>query len=123
MGQEPYKLRYFIYEIKDKKEIVIEKQGDRSKTFDDLVEELPENDCRYALIDLEFKTADGRPTSKIVFISWNPDTASVRPKMLYSGSKEALKSALVGVGIHINATDHSELDLEEAILPVVKKFS
>ena len=71
MGQEPYKLRYFIYEIKDKKEIVIEKQGDRSKTFDDLVEELPENDCRYALIDLEFKTADGRPTSKIVFISWN----------------------------------------------------
>eukprot|EP01083_Nonionella_stella_P235437 827868_1 len=94
-----------------------------SKTFDDLVEELPENDCRYALIDLEFKTADGRPTSKIVFISWNPDTASVRPKMLYSGSKEALKSALVGVGIHINATDHSELDLEEAILPVVKKFA
>jgi cofilin len=123
LQQEPYKLRYFIYSIKDKKTIVIEKQGARDKTYEDLVEDLPENDCRYALIDLEFETDDGRPTSKLVFISWNPDTASIRPKMLYSGSKEALKSALVGVGIHINATDHSELDLETAILPVVKKFA
>ncbi|KAL7516447.1 hypothetical protein ACHAWX_001463 [Stephanocyclus meneghinianus] len=123
LQQEPYKLRYFIYQIKDKKTIVIEKQGDRNKTYDDFVGELPENDCRYGLIDIEFETDDGRPTSKLVFISWNPDTASVRPKMLYSGSKEALKAALVGVGIHINATDHSELDFETAVLPVVKKFA
>ena len=123
MGQEPYKLRYFIYEIKDKKTVVIEKQGDRSKTYDDFVEDLPENDCRYGVIDIEFESNDGRPTSKIIFISWNPDTASVRPKMLYSGSKEALKSSLVGVGIHLNATDHSELDFETAILPALKKYA
>ncbi|KAL3775007.1 hypothetical protein ACHAW5_003745 [Stephanodiscus triporus] len=123
LQQEPYKLRYFIYEIKNRKTIEIEKTGDRDKTYDDFVQDLPENDCRYGLIDIEFETSDGRPTSKIVFITWNPDTAPVRPKMLYSGSKEALKSALVGVGIHINATDMSELDFEEAILPVVKKFT
>ena len=108
---------------KDKKSIEIEKRGSIDKTYDDFCAELPENDCRYGLIDLEFETDDGRPTSKLVFISWNPDTASVRPKMLYSGSKEAIKSALNGVGIHINATDHSELDLETAILPTVKKFA
>ena len=123
LGQEPYKLRYFIYVIQDKKTVVIEKQGDRSKTYDDFVEDLPENESRYGLIDVEFKTDDGRPTSKIVFISWNPDTAPIRSKMLYSGSKEALKSALVGVGTHVNATDHSELDFEESILPAVKKFT
>lgn len=123
MGQEPYKLRYFIYKIEDKKRVVIEKQGERDKTYDDFVEDLPENDCRYGVIDIEFETTDGRPTSKIVFITWNPDTAPVRPKMLYSGSKEALKSALNGVGIHINATDHAELDFEESILPVIKKFA
>ena len=89
MGQEPYKLRYFIYKIEDKKRVVIEKQGERDKTYDDFVEDLPENDCRYGVIDIEFETTDGRPTSKIVFITWNPDTAPVRPKMLYSGSKEA----------------------------------
>jgi cofilin len=102
---------------------VIEKQGSIDKTYDDFVADLPEDDCRYGLIDLEFETDDGRPTSKLVFISWNPDTASIRPKMLYSGSKEAIKSALMGVGIHINATDHSELDLETSILPVVKRFA
>jgi len=75
------------------------------------------------LIDLEFETNDGRPTSKLVFIAWIPDTASIREKMLYSSSKEAIKSELVGVGIHINATDSSELDLEDSILPVVKKFA
>lgn len=123
LQQEPYKLRYFIYSIKDKKTIVIEKQGARDKTYDDLVEDLPENEPRYALIDLDFETSDGRPTSKLVMITWNPDTASVRPKMLYAGSKEALKSGLNGVGIHINATDHSELDFETAILPAVKKFA
>eukprot|EP00986_Skeletonema_menzelii_P016433 scaffold14557_cov133-Skeletonema_menzelii.AAC.5 len=123
LQQEPYNLRYFIYEIKDKKTITIEKQGAREKTYDDLVEELPENDCRYVLIDIDFESSDGRPTSKIVFITWNPDTAKIRSKMLYSGSKEALKSALTGVGIHINATDHSELDFETAILPALKKFT
>lgn len=118
------KLRYFVYVMsKDKKSIEIEKRGSIEKSYDDFCADLPENDCRYGLIDLEFETDDGRPTSKLVFISCNPDTASVRPKMLYSGSKEAIKSALNGVGIHINATDHSELDLETAILPTVKKFA
>ena len=72
---------------------------------------------------MEFETKDGRPTSKLVFISWNPDTGSVRSKMIYSSSKESIKAALNGVGIHINATDTAELDLEESILPVVKKFA
>lgn len=118
-----FKLRYYVYEIVDKKTIKIEKSGDRSKTYEDFCADLPENDCRYGLIDLEFKTDDGRPTSKLVFITWNPDTGSIRNKMLYSGSKEAIKTALSGVGIHINATDRAELDLESSVLPVVKKFA
>ena len=116
--------RYFIYQVsKDKKSIVMEKTGDASKTYDDFVDDLPEDDCRYGLIDLAFETDEGRETSKMVFISWIPDTAKIRSKMLYAGSKEAIKSALVGVGISIQATDHSELDLDASVLPVVKKFS
>lgn len=117
------KLRFYIYKIVDKKTIKIEASGDRSKTYEDFCECLPENECRYGLIDLEFNSTDGRPTSKLVFITWNPDSGSIRDKMLYSGSKESIKTALNGVGIHINATDASELDLESSILPVVKKFA
>lgn len=102
---------------------MIEKKGDKSKTYDDFCADLPENEPRYGLVDLEFKTTDGRPTSKLVLITWNPDDASIKPKMLYSGSKEAIKAALNGVGIHINATDHSELDFESSILPTMQKFA
>ena len=69
-----------------------------------MIYDLPDNNYRYAVINIEFDTDEGRPTSKLVFISWNPDTASVRPKMIDSGSKEAIKAALTGVGININAT-------------------
>ena len=41
--------------------------------MDDFTADLPETDCRYAVIDVEFETDDGRPTSKIVFLSWAPD--------------------------------------------------
>jgi cofilin len=116
------KLRFYIYKIENKKTIVIETKGERSKTYEDFCAALPEDDCRYGLVDLEFNFSDGRPTSKLVLITWNPDTANVRSKMLYSGSKESLKTALNGVGVHFNATDHSELDLETSILPVCRKF-
>ena len=118
-----FSLRYYIYQIIDKKTIKIEKSGERSKTYEDFCADLPDDTCRYGLIDLEFKSTDGRPTSKLVLLTWNPDTASIRDKMLYSGSKEAIKTALTGVGIHINATDRAELDLETSIMPVVRKFA
>lgn len=112
-----------IYTIENKKTIVVAEKGERSKDFDAFCNCLPDDDCRYGLIDLDFTTTDGRPTSKLVLITWNPDTAPIRSKMLYSGSKEALKTALNGVGVHINATDRSELDFEASILPACRKFA
>ena len=107
----------------NKKKIEVDVKGPRDATYDDFCKALPEKEARYGLIDLEFVTKDGRNTSKLVFISWNPDSGSPMQKMLYSSSKEAIKTALPGVGIHINATDEAELDLEESILPVVKKYA
>lgn len=102
---------------------MIDKKGERSKTYEDFINDLPENEPRYGLVDLEFETTDGRPTSKLVLITWNPDNGKIKPKMLYSGSKEAIKTALNGVGIHLNATDHAELDFETSILPACQKFA
>ena len=79
-------------------------RGDVSKSYGDMIHDLPEKNCCYAVINIKFDTDEGRPTSKLMFISWNTDTASVRPKMLYSGSKEAIKAALNGVGINTNTT-------------------
>lgn len=75
-------------------------------------------------MDIKFETDDGRETSKLVLISWIPDTAKIRAKMMYAGSKEVLKSAFAGgIGIMINANDYSDLDYDTAVKPHVIKYA
>lgn len=110
--------------MNDKKDcIVIDKVGEPGKGYEDFIADLPENDCRYAAVDVQFETKDGRETSKLAFISWVPDTAKVRAKMLYAGSKQYLKNVLVGIGITIDCNDHSDLDYESRIKPVIMKYA
>mmetsp|Transcript_519 Transcript_519/g.1490 ORF Transcript_519/g.1490 Transcript_519/m.1490 type:complete len:144 (-) Transcript_519:155-586(-) len=116
------KLRYMTYKIEDSK-IVVAGVGEKSKTYEDFCDDLEDDKCLYAAIDLEFKTTDGRPTSKLIMLTWVPDTGKIRDKMMYSGSKEALKTSLNGIGIHLNCTDRAELDFETSILPQVRKFT
>lgn len=41
------------------------------------------------------------------------DNASVKPKMLYASSKDALKKSLTGINEEYQATEKSDLDLAE----------
>jgi cofilin len=125
LQQGDYKGKSFIiYKINDKKtKIIVEKTGEVGEGYDEFVESLPENEPRYGAIDIKFETDDGRETSKLVMITWIPDTGKIRPKMLYAGSKAILKSCLDGIGIMINANDLSDLDFESAIKPAVTKFA
>lgn len=43
----------------------------------------------------------------------SPDSSPIKSKMLYAGTKNELKKALVGVSIEVQATDFGELDEEE----------
>merc|ERR1740139_1026360 len=114
---------YIIFKISDdKKSIVIDRLAQPGETFDDFVSVLPENDGRYAVVDIKFDTDDGRSVSKLVFISWIPDSVKVRLKMLYSGSKEYIKSQCDGVGVGMNCNDLADIDYETSVLPTVKKF-
>lgn len=116
---------YIIYRINDSKDkIIIDQIGEAGKTYEDFVGELPENEPRYAAVDIKFETGDGRETSKLVLISWVPDTAKIRMKMMYAGSKEVLKAAMAGgIGIMVNANDYSDLDYESSVKPHVMKFA
>mmetsp|Transcript_1350 Transcript_1350/g.5796 ORF Transcript_1350/g.5796 Transcript_1350/m.5796 type:complete len:147 (+) Transcript_1350:894-1334(+) len=82
------------------------------------------NECCYAVIDVAFTTDDDRPTSKLVFVSWVPDTSKIREKMKYSGTKDAVLANLQGAAIKLNATDISELGAEgEEIIAKAKTFA
>ena len=55
------------------KEIVVDKTGAPTATYDDFMNEikaLPKEDCRYAVFDFEWETAEGGKRQKIVFYAW-----------------------------------------------------
>ena len=98
---------------------------DNFDSYDDFLKTIEdvEKQCRYAIVDISFETTDNRPTSKMVMVSWIPDTAKIREKMMYAGSKQALQSSCSGIGIQIDASDFSDLDFDSMIMPRLLKFS
>lgn len=112
LGKE--KQRYVIYKIEDEK-IVIECKEDKTATYSDFVAKLPQNEPRYAVVDFEYKTDDGRPQAKLLFVLWSPDESPIKKKMVYASSKDNLKRKLVGVAKELQANDPSEVDEAEVV--------
>ncbi|CAG0883622.1 unnamed protein product [Cyprideis torosa] len=116
------KHRYIIFLIKDDTQIDIEKIGDRAATYSNFLDDLRAagaGECRYGVYDFEYThqcqgTAEVSKKQKLFLMSWCPDTAKIKKKMLYSSSFDALKKSLVGVQKYIQATDLSEAD-EKAV--------
>ena len=108
------KYGYIIYKISDdKKFIEIDCTGDKGASFEEFKSKLPDGDCRYGVLDVEINTKSGATTNKLIFVAWSDDNASVKPKMLYASSKDAIKMALTGINEEYQATDRSDLDETE----------
>lgn len=114
------KYRYVIFHIKDGKEIDIEKIGNRDLSYDDFLADIKNagnEECRYGLFDFEYThqcqgTSDISKKQKLFLMLWCPDTATVKRKMVYSSSFDALKRALPGLSKSIQATDLNEASQE-----------
>ena len=83
--------------------------GGRDSNYDEFLTEImscgPE-DCRYGVYDFEYQhqcqgTSEKTMKEKLLLMSWCPDTARIKKKMLYSSSFDALKKCLVGVQKYI----------------------
>jgi cofilin len=106
-------VRYAVFKVQGQERIVVEHEGGKSKTFEEMVKLLPPGEPRYAVVDFPFTSADGRPQEKLIFILWNPDNAPVKQKMLYASSKQNLRAMLKGVTKDVQATDLSDLETAE----------
>ncbi|KAL3690313.1 hypothetical protein R1sor_016622 [Riccia sorocarpa] len=103
--------RYIIFKIdEDLQEIRVEKTGGQEEEYETFITTVPENECRFIVYDLDFETSDHLHKSKIFFISWAPDTAKIKSRMMYASSKERFKEELEGVHYEAQATDPTELD-------------
>jgi len=88
--------------------------AEKNQKWAEMLDALPENDVRYAVIDIFYDTNEGS-RAEIYFIAWAPETATIKRKMLCASSKDALKNALQGIRNHIQATCKADLDLAAII--------
>eukprot|EP00439_Symbiodinium_sp_Y106_P080606 s935_g19.t1 len=77
--------------------------------LEDFVSKLPEGEPRYALVDYEYTSEDGRPQSKLCFVFWT----TVKDRMVYASSKDALKKKFPGIMKEVQANDMGDLDVKE----------
>merc|ERR1719259_1316323 len=97
--------------LKMKKMICVEKVGSRDTNYGQFLADLTAcgpDDCRYGLYDFEYThqcqgTTEASKKEKLFLMSWCPDSAKIKKKMLYSSSFDALKKCLVGVQKYIQA--------------------
>eukprot|EP00007_Cunea_sp_BSH-02190019_P006781 CAMPEP_0174228922 /NCGR_PEP_ID=MMETSP0417-20130205/22_1 /TAXON_ID=242541 /ORGANISM="Mayorella sp, Strain BSH-02190019" /LENGTH=139 /DNA_ID=CAMNT_0015306411 /DNA_START=38 /DNA_END=457 /DNA_ORIENTATION=+ len=107
------KIQYAIFRINEANtDVVVEKVQKEETSWDEFTGSLPKDDCRYAVYDFAFQV-DGGQRNKLLFVVWAPDTAKIKNKMLITSTKDAVRKKLVGIGLEIQATDFSEIDIEE----------
>ncbi|KAK7690273.1 cofilin [Cerrena zonata] len=108
------KHKYIIFGLSaDNTEIVVSKTN-TDTNYETFLAELPENECRWAIYDLEYNKGEGI-RNKLLFITWSPDDAKIKQKMLFASSKEALRRSLVGIATEIQGTDYSEVAYESVL--------
>ena len=84
-------------------------------------------DCRYGLFDFEYQhqcqgTSEKTMKEKLLLMSWCPDTARIKKKMLYSSSFDALKKCLVGVQKYIQVSQIIQISKKSQNVTKGKKF-
>ncbi|KAB8201786.1 hypothetical protein BDV34DRAFT_202044 [Aspergillus parasiticus] len=110
------KYRYVIYKMSaDYKEIVVDKTGSIDSTYDNFMEDLSEHDCRWVVYDFVPKLDEDSQRRKLVFISWCPDDARIKSKMMQASSKDTLRRKLIGIGLEISGTDFNEISYETVL--------
>jgi len=113
--------QFIIFKLSDDKKSIVVDESSSAAGWDQFVERLPETDCRYAVYDFsyELETSEGK-RNKILFVTWSPDDAPVRSKMVYASSKDALRRSLNGIGAEVQATDFAEISYDTVLEKVAK---
>ncbi|PIN17087.1 Actin depolymerizing factor [Handroanthus impetiginosus] len=83
-----------------------------NETYDDFTVSLLDDECRYVVYDFDFMTNENCQKSKISLIAWSPNTSRMRSKMVYASSKDRFKRELNGIQVELQATDPSEMSID-----------
>lgn len=63
--------RFIVFKIEEKqKQVLVEKLGEPTESYENFTANLPADECRYAVYDYDFVTEENVQKSKIIFIAW-----------------------------------------------------
>jgi len=111
----------------DKKSIIVddgsaipaERGAGKPEDFEKFQSFLPAGICRYAVYNFVLKLSSGdgmdQTRDKMVFITWAPDDAKIKDKMLTAASKDALKKKLDGVALEFQCSCESDIQASNFI--------
>ncbi|KAL4883246.1 hypothetical protein BJY04DRAFT_28602 [Aspergillus karnatakaensis] len=116
-GTKGTKPKFIIFKIADnKKEVVVDEVSEETdyEVFRSKLENAQDSKGnpapRYAVYDVEYDLGGGEgQRSKIIFISWVPESTPTLWSMIYASTREVLKNAL-NVHNSIHADDKSEIE-------------
>jgi len=115
--------------IVDEDSCVAGTRNPKPEDFENFTTKLEAGKCRYAVYNFEIglSSSDGMNSKreKMVFITWAPDDARIKDKMLTASSKDALKKKLDGIAIEFQCSCESDIQAQNIIeklqdLPNVK---
>lgn len=121
------KAKFAVFRISDDKKTVIVdensenefKRGGSAAAFEQFREALPEKQCRYGVYyaELACKGSDGIKgiREKLIFVTWAPDNAGIRDKMLIASSKDSLKKAFIGINYDFQFSCEADTEAGEWI--------
>uniref|UniRef100_A0A0B6Z588 ADF-H domain-containing protein n=1 Tax=Arion vulgaris TaxID=1028688 RepID=A0A0B6Z588_9EUPU len=122
-----HKWLYIIYRVsEDLRNIIVEEKAGHDKTYDDFVAMLKQAEanrqCRYAVFDVRFMHKCVQQ-EKLAFFLWSPDNATVRQKMIYTSSKQALRNKMRGIHAEIQCTDDADLAMSNVLERISSKYT
>ncbi|PVU96541.1 hypothetical protein BB561_001109 [Smittium simulii] len=112
--------KYIVFKISDDKTQIEVEKTSTSSDYDEFLSNLPSDDCRFAVYDFIFEIPDAGERQKLCFYFWSPDTAKIKPKMLYASSKEAIRKRLDGINTEIQGTDIDEVSYKSVFDKVMR---
>lgn len=107
------KFRFLTFKIVNEESVIIDRIGDNTSSINNLIEQLPKDDCRYAIAYVDFTDKDSVPIrkfSKLFFIKWIPADVDIKLRMLYCLGTYSVKNHIMGIHKEIQACTYDELE-------------
>ena len=77
--------------------------------IEQLLDQLPEDHCRYIYIDFTYDGDDKRKISKTIFVTYTPDKSSVQEKARYASTKASFLKVFHGAQVQIQADSKKDV--------------